>query len=238
MFNLPEKYKVNKKIAIRNFIRKDINGDEKKKIKSILKNIILSYQLCGDEIPSVIDEHNNCQVIMFLDIEIDNINNASYIANIIQPQLKSLVVLNVFDANMQRYFFANKRLSMQDKNEIVIMEITSTRESSLYFYEKWRECLEDNLSFENIILKENKITFYMEMMTKAIIINNDDLNINKDKLLKSVIWYNSRKVQDVFKSIKNIEKYKLQAKAVKETNERVMINKEIKKINDEILNLI
>lgn len=238
MFNLPEKYKINKKIATRNFINKDLNVDEKKKIKSMLKNIILSYQLSGDEIPSVIDEYNNCQVIMFLDIEIDNIKSASYIANIIQPQLKCLAVLNIFDKNMQRYFFANKRLSMQDKNEIVITETTSTKESSLYFYEKWRECLEENLSFENIILKENKITFYKEMMTKSIIINNDDLNINKDKLLKSVIWYNPRKVQDIFKNIKNIEKCKLQAKTIKETNERVMVNKEIKKINEEILNLI
>lgn len=238
MFNLPEKYKINKKIAVKNFISKDLNADEKKKIKSILKNIILSYQLVGEEIPSVIDEHNNCQVIMFLDIEIDNIKNASYIANIIQPQLKCLAVLNIFDKNMQRYFFANKRLSMQDKNEIVIMEITSTKESSLYFYEKWRECLEENLDFHNIILKENKITFYKEMMAKAIIINNDDLNINKDKLLKSVIWYNTRKVQEVFESIKNLEKCKLQAKTIKETNERVMMNKEIIKINEEILNLI
>ncbi|WP_394870353.1 DUF4391 domain-containing protein [Clostridium butyricum] len=238
MFNLPEKYKINKKIAAKNFISKDLNADEKKKIKSILKNIILSYQLVGEEIPSVIDEHNNCQVIMFLDIEIDNIKNASYIANIIQPQLKCLAVLNIFDNNMQRYFFANKRLSLQDKNEIVITEITSTKESSLYFYEKWRVCLEESLNFHNIILKENKITFYKEMMTKAIIINNDDLNINKDKLLKSVIWYNTRKVQDVFESIKNLEKCKLQAKTIKETNERVMINKEIIKINEEILNLI
>lgn len=238
MFNLPEKYKVNKKIDTGNFISKDINVDKKKKIKSILKNVILTYQLSGEEIPSVIDEHNNCQVIMYLDIEIDNIKNASYIANIIQPQFKSLAVLNIFDENMQRYFFADKRLSMQDKNEIVITEITSTKESSLYFYEKWRECLEENLSFENIILKENKITFYKEMMTKAIIINNDDLNINKDKILKSVIWYNSRKVQEIFKNIKNLERCKLQAKKLKETNERVMMKKEIIKINEEILNLI
>lgn len=238
MFNLPEKYKINKKIATRNFISKGLNADEKKKIKSILKNVILAYQVSGEEIPSVIDENNNCQVIMYLNVEIDNIKNASYIANTIQPQLKCLAVLNIFDKNMQRYFFANKRLSLQDKNEIVITEITSTKESSLYFYEKWRVCLEENLSFQNIILKENKITFYKEMMTKAIIINNDDLNIKKDKLLKSVIWYNTRKVQEIFESIKNLEKCKLQAKAIKETSERVMMNKEIIKINDEILNLI
>ena len=38
MFNLPEKYKINKKIAIKNFINKDLNTDEKKKVISNWKN--------------------------------------------------------------------------------------------------------------------------------------------------------------------------------------------------------
>lgn len=238
MFNLAEKYKVNQKIATKTFIQKDFKVEEKRKLKEILRNITLSYQITGEEISSVVSEEYNCQVIMFLDIEIDNIKNATFVSNIIQQQLKPYAVLNVYDKNMQRYFFAEKRLNQQDKNEVVIVNTVSTKESSLYFYERVRKELEERLDIDNIISKQSKLAFYREMMVKAFIITEEHLVSNKKTLLESNIWYNERKVQEVLESLKNLEKYKLQAKSIKETNERVMVNKEIKEINEKLKELI
>ena len=159
MFNIPDKYKVNQKIDTKVFTKKDLKQIERKRLKESLKSIVLTYQLVGEEIPSIINENYNCQVIMFLDVEIDNIKNASFIGDIIQQEIKPLCVIRLFDSSMERYYFAEKRLSMQDTSSIVIENKVITEESSIFFYENWAEQLKKTLDYNNIILRENKLFF-------------------------------------------------------------------------------
>lgn len=238
MFGLDDKYKLNKKIEVKTFIKKEFNASDKKRLKESLKNVTLAYQLVGEDIPSIINEEYNCQVILFLDVEINNIKNASFVGGIIQSEIKSLCIMNIHDKNTQRYYFAEKRLNLQDNNNIIIENIVITKESSIFFFDDWVERLEDYLKFSNIILKENKLFFYREMMTKAFIISELNFDFEGNKLLESNLWYNSRKVKEVLINLKEIEKLKLQLKKIKDTKEKVSINKEIKNLNEKIIRLV
>ena len=238
MFGLDDKYKLNKKIDVKTFIKKDFNVSDKKRLKESLKNVTLVYQLVGEDIPSIINEEYNCQVILFLDIEINNIKNASFVGGIIQSEIKSLCIMKIHDKNTQRYYFAEKRLNLQDNNNVIIENIVITKESSIFFFDDWVERLEEYLKFSNIILKENKLFFYREMMTKAFIIIELNFDLEGNKLLESNLWYNSRKVKEVLINLKEIEKLKLQLKKIKDTKEKVSVNKKIKKLNEKIMRLV
>ena len=238
MFGLDDKYKLNKKIDLKTFIKKEFNASDKKRLKESLKNVNLVYQLVGEDIPSIINEEYNCQVILFLDIEINNIKNASFVGGIIQSEIKSLCIMKIHDKNTQRYYFAEKRLNLQDNNNVIIENIVITKESSIFFFDDWVERLEEYLKFSNIILKENKLFFYREMMTKAFIISELNFDLEGNKLLESNLWYNSRKVKEVLINLKEIEKLKLQLKKIKDTKEKVSVNKKIKKLNEKIMRLV
>ena len=235
MFNIPDKYKVNQKVDTKLFIKKDLKQIEKKKLKESLKSVVLTHQLVGEEIPSIINKNYNCQVIMFLEVEIDNIKKASFIGEIIQQEIKPLCVIRLFDSSMERYYFAEKRLNMQDTSSIVIENKVITEESSIFFYDSWVEKLKDILDYNKIILRENKLFFYREMMTKAFIIS--DLKLN-EKLLNSSLWYSSTKVKNLLMYLKEIERLKLQLKKIKDTKAKVNINRELKVLNERILDLV
>ncbi|WP_294354948.1 DUF4391 domain-containing protein [uncultured Clostridium sp.] len=235
MFGLDDKYKLNKKIDVKTFIKKDFNVSDKKRLKESLKNVTLVYQLVGEDIPSIINEEYNCQAILFLDIEINNIKNVSFVGGIIQGEIKSFCIMKIHDKNTQRYYFAEKRLNLQDNNNIIIENIVITKESSIFFFDDWVERLEYYLKFSNIILKENKLFFYREMMTKAFIISELNFDFEGNKLLESNLWYNSRKVKEVLINLKEVEKLKLQLKKIKEIKEKVSVNKEIKNLNEKIM---
>ena len=143
--------------------------------------------------------------------------------------------MKIHDKNTQRYYFAEKRLNLQDNNNVIIENIVITKESSIFFFDDWVERLEEYLKFSNIILKENKLFFYREMMTKAFIISELNFDLEGNKLLESNLWYNSRKVKEVLINLKEIEKLKLQLKKIKDVKEKVSVNKEIKNLNEKIM---
>lgn len=238
MFGIPDKYKVNQKIDTKLFIKKELKQVEKKRLKDCLKNIVLTHQLVGEEIPSIVNENYNCQVIMFLEVEIDNIKNASFIGEIIQQEIKTLCIIRLFDSSMERYYFAQKRLSMQDSSNIIIENKVITEENSIFFYDNWVEGLKEVLDFNNIVSRENKLFFYREMMTKALIISDLKLNEISKRLLDSKLWYSSTKVKSLLTHLKEVERFKLQSVKIKDTKEKVRINKELKILNEKILELV
>ena len=130
MRNLPKKYEVNKKIDKKNFLSSDLKPNEKKKLKESLKKVTLTHQIQGEEIPSIINNEYNCQVILFLDVELDSIKNAKFISEIIQNQFKPFCVINIYDENKQRYSFAYKRLNIQENQNIIT--IKSKDENTLH----------------------------------------------------------------------------------------------------------
>ena len=89
MFNLPDRYKTDVKVALKDFIPKDLKPNDKKRIKDAVKEVRLVYQIAGEEIPSVVDANYRCQAIQFFDIEVVDIKDAQFLAstyqNIIKP---------------------------------------------------------------------------------------------------------------------------------------------------------
>lgn len=235
MRNLPKKYEVNKKIDKKNFLSSDLKPNEKKKLKESLKKVILTHQIQGEEIPSIINSEYNCQVILFLDVEIDSIKNAKFISEIIQNQFKPLCVLNIYDENKQRYFFAYKRLNIQENQNIIIEYNISTKETSLFFVDEAKELIDKYLDYEKILLRDNKLNFYLEAMTKAYIISNIN---DSETLMKSNVWYNHKKVKELFNLLIDLEKLKALSIKTKVMKDKVAINKNIKIIREKIKNLI
>ncbi|MBU5322067.1 DUF4391 domain-containing protein [Sarcina ventriculi] len=235
MRNLPKKYEVNKKIDKKNFLSSDLKPNEKKKLKESLKKVTLTHQIQGEEIPSIINNEYNCQVILFLDVELDSIKNAKFISEIIQNQFKPFCVINIYDENKQRYSFAYKRLNIQENQNIIIEYSILTKESSLFFVDETKELIDKYLDYEKILLRDNKLNFYLEIMTKAYIISNiRDL----ETLMKSNVWYNHRKVKGLFSLLIDLEKLKAFSIKTKVMKDKVAINKDIKIINEKIKNLI
>ena len=68
MFNIPERYEVGVKLALKDFVPKDLKPVDKKRIRDAIKEVKLSYQIAGEEIPSVIDDNYRCQVVQFYDM--------------------------------------------------------------------------------------------------------------------------------------------------------------------------
>ena len=66
MFNIPEHYKMDVKLTLKDFIPKDLKPEDKKRIKDAVKEVRLMYQIAGEEIPSVINDEYRCEVIPFL----------------------------------------------------------------------------------------------------------------------------------------------------------------------------
>ena len=53
MFDIPDTYRVDVKVALKDFIPKDLKPNDKKRIKDAVKSVRLDYQIAGEEIPSV-----------------------------------------------------------------------------------------------------------------------------------------------------------------------------------------
>lgn len=51
MMNIPEKYILNKKIPIKEFIPMSLSPNIRKNIKDSIKKLILTHQIYGEEIP-------------------------------------------------------------------------------------------------------------------------------------------------------------------------------------------
>ena len=79
MFNIPEHYKMDVKLALKDFIPKDLKSEDKKRIKDAVKEVRLMYQIAGEEIPSVINDEYRCEVIQFYEMELQSIKVAPYL---------------------------------------------------------------------------------------------------------------------------------------------------------------
>lgn len=56
MFGLPDTYRIDVNVALKDFIPKDLKPNDKKRIKDAVKSVRLEYQIAGEEIPSVNNE--------------------------------------------------------------------------------------------------------------------------------------------------------------------------------------
>jgi hypothetical protein len=229
MFKIDEKYLLNKPFKPSDFIHKDIARNDKKRLKEIIKSANLKYQIKGEEIPSVMDENYNYQVIMFFEIELNNIKNAVFVNNILQKQvIKAPCVFKFSDMTSFCYAFADKRLSLQESKEIVIEDTVISRIQALANF------TDERLKFANIKNKSNKKTFYTELMVKTFIVSNIKLVSDLESVFDVSLWYDERKKMELFYKLKALSKLQELQLKTSVQKEKVEINSQMKILIEEI----
>ena len=225
MFGIEDKYIVNSHFKPTDFVHKELNRADKKRIKETIKSGILKYQIKGEEIPSIINETYNYQVIMFLEIELNNLKSATYLNNILQKEvIKAPCVFKFYDISSCCYAFADKRLSMQEEQTIVLDNTFVTTPQPI------NAKLDARLLYENIKNKNNKRSFYMELMIKAYVLNNSKLIQDLTTIFDTNIWYNEAKKIEFFCKLKELQGLKdKQAKTVV-AQEKVELNTRMKNL--------
>lgn len=235
MFNLPSYYVVNKKFDIKMFTTSQLTPKEKKYFKDNVVQIELKYQITGEDIASFIDDEHNCQAIMFFEVEVKDLKSAKTIGEIIQRIVKPLVVIRFFDSKgAESYCFAYKRLNKLDNTQIVIDEIILTPISSIFLQNETKELISKYLDFEEVKNKVNKLTYYYEMFSKAIVISNRGYFSGYKAILSSNIFYDidtMKLLTGLFREIEGFEKVKSIANTV---SEKAQINMKIKNTLDKI----
>ena len=226
MFGIEDKYIVNSHFKPTDFVHKELNRADKKRIKETIKSGILKYQIKGEEIPSIINETYNYQVIMFLEIELNNLKSATYLNNILQKEvIKAPCVFKFYDISSCCYAFADKRLSMQEEQTIVLDNTFVTTPQPI------NAKLDARLLYENIKNKNNKRSFYMELMIKAYILNNSKLIQDLTTIFDTNIWYNEAKKIEFFCKLKELQ-------GIKEKQAKTVVAQEKVELNTRMKNLI
>lgn len=228
MLSLPDKYKKGSRIPLSPFLNGTLTTAEKKRFKETVEGIQIVYQIEGFDIPNLINDDYNCQVIAFLEVKLTNLKNVAFVAKIIQKQVKTLCVIKLTDGKEECYSFADKRLNRQNKNEIIVEDVFITDSLPLNFSNSAKTLFSLYIDYETILNRNNKHSYYMEMMTKAFLVFNQELYSGTIGLLDSKLWYDDEKIDECYFAISSLRQLKLKAAKTTAVSERGEINKQIK----------
>ena len=228
MFDLPDTYRVDVKVALKDFIPKDLNPNDKKRIKDAVKSVRLDYQIAGEEIPSVNNEEYRCQVIQFYDIEVANIKDANFLAFTYQNLIKPLCVIHMHDTKDEVYSMAVKRLSQTDYMQIVVEQTLLTDKYMLGIPDSNRDRFMAYMNYSTVKNKIDKVKLYKEWFYKAYMVVNEKAYIHTDKLLDGNIWYDSDRTARICQKYVELVTSRGRLKTAVTNSERMQINKEIK----------
>lgn len=228
MFDLPDTYKVDVKVALKDFIPNDLKPNDKKRIKDAVKSVRLDYQIAGEEIPSVNNEEYRCQVIQFYDIEVVNIKDANFLASTYQNLIKPLCVIHMHDIKDEVYSMAVKRLSQTDDMQIVVEQTLLTDKYMLGIPDSNRDRFMAYMNYSTVKNKIDKVQLYKEWFYKAYMVVNEKAYIHTDKLIDGNIWYDSDRTARICQKYVELVTSRGKLKTAVTNAERMKINKEIK----------
>lgn len=239
MIRLPEKYEQKKRFNKKLFIPKDEKLEVKKRVKDSILKAELIGQIQGENILSVINETYNTSVIMFLNIEIDDIKNAIFLNGILQEMLKAFVIIKYNDVKGNASLgFGYKRLNKVEKNEIVLENNFITNVFVEHLFDETYDLLSEYIFFDKIKNKVNKLAVYSEMMVKAYIISNKNLWSKWNLILDSNVWYNQLNIMKIYKLLNEVKEIKNKQSKVNNTADNIKFNKELMKLYSDMEELI
>lgn len=238
MFDIPERFKTNLEIKLNDFIPKDLNPNDKKRVKSAIRSVRMTYQITGEEIPSLIDDEHRCQVIQFYEIELENIKDANHIASIYQGLIKPLCVIRFYDSKEEAFSFADKRLSQTEEDQIVVVDTYITQR---YLYGLPGEGIGQYLkylSFDKVKNKTDKLSFYREWMYKIYLIEHRAAFAETDGILNNNAWYSSTRASDIYQKYVELVKAREMISRVSLNSERIMANKMVRSAMESLNRLV
>ena len=228
MFGVPDTYKVNVGVALKDFIPNDLKPNDKKRIKDAIRSVRLDYQIDGEEIPSVNNEEYRCQVIQFYDIEVVNIKDANFLASTYQNLIKPLCVIHMHDTKDEVYSMAVKRLNQTDNMQIVVEQTLLTDKYMLGIPDSNKDRLMAYMNYATVKNKIDKVQLYKEWFYKAYMVVNEKAYIHTDKLLDGNTWYDSDRTARICQKYVELVTSRGKLKTAVTNAERMKINKEIK----------
>lgn len=228
MLGLPAEYAVHKPFQINTFMTTDLTPKEKKRFKEAVTSIKLEYQIIGEAVPSLINEQYDCQAILYFNIGLNTLKDASFVSQIIQKLVKSLCVVKFSDPKEQFvYSLAHKRLNQQDKTQNVIEDAILTIQMSSLHMDVAESLMAEYVDYHKLRNKSNKLSMYLEMLVKTYIISHLYAWSGSRQLLHSNAWYNIKDMLVI------LEKYKYLVELCKDKKKAITISEQAK-INSEL----
>lgn len=208
-----------------------LRSKEKKLFKENVLEIRLLYQIAGEDLPSLLNDEYDCQVILFLNVQLNKLKNASFVGHIFQRLIKPLCVLRFRDnTSSELYCFSHKRLNQQDRTAVVVEDLVLSTPFSLEFKDKKNKLMEKYVIFEGIQNKGNKLDFYLEMMIKTYLISNLSLWSGVRAMLDSRVWYNRFNMLAFYSALKQVAQLKKEQKSARSVAENARINGALKQL--------
>ena len=228
MFKIPEQYRAGVNISLKDFIPKELKPDQKKRIKDSVKKVQLTYQITGEEIPSVINDEYRCQVIQFYDIEVRNMKEAAFLAGIYQSLIKPLCVIRLHDSMDEAYSLSIKRLNHLDNTQIVVEYSVMTENYPIGLPDAKRERMFSYIEFDRVKNKTDKVNFYNEIYAKVYLLNYEKAYNKTEKILDSNVWYDAKRTARMFSYYKILVDERVKLTRVVTNTEKISINQKIK----------
>lgn len=228
MFNIPERYRTNVKVALKDFMPIDLKPNDKKRVRDAIKSVKLVYQIAGEEIPSVVDENYRCQVIQFYDIELEDIKDANFLASTYQNLIKPFCIIRMHDAKDEVYSLAIKRLNQLEEMQIVLEQSLVTPKYILNVPDSSRNKFFQYVDFMQVKNKRDKVSMYKEWFYKAYMLQNEKAYANVDAVLEGNFWFDTGRTTQIVQKYMELVKLRESLKKATTNVERMKVNKSIK----------
>jgi superfamily II DNA or RNA helicase len=177
------------------------------------------------------DEEYNCQVVLYFDVELNELKYCSFVGEIMQKMIKPPALIRFRDdRGMFVYCLAHKRLNMQNKEDIVVEDVVFSPPASMFLPDETGRLMAEYIEYENVKNKTNKLTFYYEMLTKMILISSMNLWSGARPALDSNVYYDIDKSMYMVELLKKLKQLERKLKSEVTISEKAKINGEIKAI--------
>lgn len=232
MFGIPERFKTNLNIKLKDFVPVELKQNDKHHIREAIRSVRMTYQITGEEIPSLVTDEHRCHVIQAYDVEVTDVKQANYIASVYQSLIKPLCIMRFYDSRNEVYSFADKRLSQTDENQVVVEDTYMTQRYPYGLPGEGIDKYEEYISFDNIKNRTEKLSLYREWMYKIYMIEHDSATDDLGIILESNTWYSATRTRNIY--LKYVELVKARESIGRATtnSEKVKINKDIKKAKE------
>jgi hypothetical protein len=234
MMNIPEHYRTDRTISLRTILSGIKKPADKKKLKSCLKSVCLTHQIQGESLPSFVDDRYRYEVIQFLDVQLDTIKKAESTATMLHKLFKPPCIIQFHDSVQGAVSFADKRLSRQDDQEIVLEEQVVTPVQPLSFFQDPASLWGRTMDFNAMVNISSKRGFYLEAMTKAFICGYPSLYSRMPEFLHIPVWYDSAAVQILFGKLEILRRLTVQKDKAAQTKDKVALNQQMKSVMQEL----
>lgn len=228
MFDIPKRFETNLDVKLKDFIPKELNPNDKRRIKETTRSVKMSYQIAGEEIPSLVNDEYRCQVIQFYEIELESIKDANFIAGIYQSLIKPLCVMRLYDSKEEMFSFADKRLSQMEENQIVVEDAYLSQKYPYGLPGEGIGQYLEYLAFDNIKNRTDKLAFYREWMYKAYLLEHEAAFVDLELLLRNNAWYSSVRALAIYQKYVELVRARDEVTKAQTNSEKIKANKDVK----------